>query len=89
MRGTFRLMLIPFILGTLLVAGVWLRAQPFSPRQRPSFPAPISAFGLTAARGTLLLGFWWCGSKRCAVVPKNSIRAKVRRNRRSLQQGWV
>jgi hypothetical protein len=38
MRGTFRLVMIPLLLGTLLTAGVWVRAQAV----RPQAPAVIS-----------------------------------------------
>ena len=42
MRGTFRLVMIPLLLGTLLMAGVWVRAQAV----RPQTPTVISGSDL-------------------------------------------
>jgi hypothetical protein len=56
MRSTFRLLLIPFILGTLLVAGVWLRAQTIQPQATTIISGPDLGFRIDGRKGNVPVG---------------------------------
>jgi hypothetical protein len=55
MRPTFRLVMIPFILGTLL-AGVWLRAQTIQPQAPTIISGPDLGFRVDSRKGNTLVG---------------------------------
>jgi hypothetical protein len=53
MRHTFRLIVIPFILGTILVAGVWLRAQTIQPQAPTIISGPDLGFRIDSRKAKL------------------------------------
>jgi hypothetical protein len=56
MRYTIRLMVIPFILGALLVAGVWLRAQTIQPQTPTVISGPDLGFRIDSRKGSTPVG---------------------------------
>jgi hypothetical protein len=56
MRCTFRLLMIPFILGALLVAGVWLRAQTIQPQAPTIISGPDLGFRVDSRKGNTPVG---------------------------------
>ena len=56
MRATFRLVMIPLLLGTLLTAGVWVRAQAVRPQAPTVISGPDFGFRVDGHNGNAPIG---------------------------------
>jgi hypothetical protein len=56
MRGTFRLVIIPSILGTLLMAAVWVHAQAVRPQAPTIISGPDLGFRVDGRKGNVPVG---------------------------------